>query len=81
MTGWQHGYLKASMARAMLWAGVFGAIAVVLWFLAIVCVLVGIIVLPLAIVGMVIGVFALVATPLPLVPIVTVWRWNRKVEG
>ena len=69
------------MARAMLWAGVFGAIAVVLWFLAIVCVLVGIIVLPLAIVGMVIGVFALVATPLPLVPIVTVWRWNRKVEG
>mgnify|MGYP004150069165 CR=1 FL=1 len=81
VTGWQHGYLKASMARAMLWAGVFGAIAVVLWFLAIVCVLVGIIVLPLAIVGMVIGVFALVATPLPLVPIVTVWRWNRKVEG
>jgi len=78
LTGRRHGQLKASLRRALVWSAVYGTGVVVLWILAAVLTVVGIVAPPVLVVALITATFALVLTPAPFIPVIVVWWWNRR---
>lgn len=81
LTGQQHGALRASWTRALVWAGLFGSVAAVATLVMVITLVAAIFLPPLLALPILAALVAIFATILAFLPVLQVWSWNARALG